>query len=262
MRKITSVQNPFTKFLVSLRDKSKVRKEKNQFLIEGKREIFLSIQGGYEIEKILVCFDFFDLSDLKKIPENLELIEITKEIFEKLSYRKKFDGLLAVANKKDHKLLNLNIGNNPLVLVIENIEKPGNIGAILRTCDAANIDAVLIADQGADIYNSNVIRSSVGCIFTNQIGIGKSNEIFDYLQRNNINIFTAVLQDNPTSYHTLDYTGPTAFVLGNETDGLSFFWKNKSMNKIMIPMQGKIDSMNISVSAAILVFEAKRQRGF
>ena len=150
MKKITSIQNPFAKFLVSLRDKSKVRKEKNQFLIEGKREIFLSIQGGYEIEKILVCFDFFDVSDLKKIPENLELIEITKEIFEKLSYRKKFDGLLAVANKKDHKLLNLNIGDNPLVLVVENIEKPGNIGAILRTCDAANIDAVFIADQGVD----------------------------------------------------------------------------------------------------------------
>lgn len=262
MKKITSIQNSLVKLLVSLRDKSKVRKEINQFLIEGKREIFLSIQGGYEIKKILVCLELCEISDLNKLPEGLEVIEITKEIFKKLSYRKNFDGLLALANKKDHSLSNLNISSKPLILVVENIEKPGNIGAIMRTCDAANIDAVLIADPGVDIYNSNVIRSSIGCIFTNQIGVGKSKEIFNYLQTKNINIFTAVLQDQPTSYHTLDYTQSTAFVLGNETDGLSLFWRNTSMNKIMIPMQGKIDSMNISVSAAILVFEAKRQRGF
>ena len=107
-----------------------------------------------------------------------------------------------------------------------------------------------------------MIRSSVGCIFTNQIGIGSSKEIFDYLQTKNVNIYAAVLQEKPISYHSVDYNKPTAFVLGNETEGLSSFWRNESKKQIMIPMQGKVDSMNISVSAAILIFEAKRQRGF
>ena len=193
---------------------------------------------------------------------NIEIVEISKEVFEKLSYRKGFDGLLALANKKKHSLLNLRISDNPLILVVENIEKPGNLGAVLRTCDAAKIDAVLIADQRVDIYNSNVIRSSVGCIFTNQIGIGSSKEIFDYLKTKNINVFAAVLQEKPSSYHTIDYNKPTAFVLGNEAQGLSLFWRNESTKKIMIPMQGKIDSMNISVSAAILIFEAKDKEVF
>jgi len=261
MKKIMSTQNHLVKLLASLRDKSKSRQEKNQFLIEGKREIDLSINGGYEIEKILVYEGLCKISDLK-ISKDIEIVEISKEIFEKLSYRKSFDGLLALANKKKHSLFNLRISDNPLILVVENIEKPGNLGAVLRTCDAAKIDAVLIADQGVDIYNSNVIRSSVGCIFTNQIGIGSSKEIFDYLQAKNVNIYAAVLQEKPSSYDSIDYNKPTAFVLGNEAEGLSSFWRNELTKKIIIPMQGEIDSMNISVSAAILIFEAKRQRGF
>ena len=144
---------------------------------------------------------------------------------------------------------------------MESIEKPGNIGAMLRTCDAAKVDAVLIADAKTDLYNPNMVRSSVGCLFTNQIAVGTTDEIIQFLHKNNINFYSATLQ-NSTSYHTQDFTKPTALVVGTEATGLSKAWREEATQNIIIPMQGEIDSMNVSVAAAVLIFEAKRQRGF
>ncbi|GAA4767133.1 MULTISPECIES: TrmH family RNA methyltransferase [Flavobacterium] len=262
MKEITSVQNLYIKSLVLLQEKAKERKKTGTFLIEGHREIELAIKGNYKIETILFLPEIISNDQINKYSqEQINLIEISKEVYQKLAYRDTTEGILAVAKTKNFSLENLKLPQNPLILVAEAPEKPGNIGAMLRTADAANLDAVIIANPKSDMYNPNIVRSSVGCIFTNQIGTGTTQEIIDFLKKNKINIYAATLQ-NSTSYHTQDYTKPTALVVGTEATGLSDEWRNNATQNIIIPMQGEIDSMNVSVAAAILIFEAKRQRGF
>jgi len=262
MKQITSVQNPYIKSLVQLQEKAKVRKQTGTFLIEGQREIELALKGGYEIETILICTDLAQPSENLNIQKSKhQLIEISKEVYQKLAYRDTTEGILAIAKTKSLALSDLKLSKNPLILVVEAIEKPGNVGAILRTADAANIDAVIIANPKSDLYNPNIVRSSVGCLFTRQIAVGTTEEVIAYLKANNITIYSATLQDS-TEYHTQDYTTPTALVVGTEATGLSEKWRTESTKNIIIPMQGEIDSMNVSVAAAILLFEAKRQRGF
>ena len=168
---------------------------------------------------------------------------------------------MAIAKSKSLQLSDLKLSKNPLLLIAEAPEKPGNVGALLRTADAANIDAVIIANPKSDLYNPNIVRSSVGCLFTRQIATATSEEVIAFLKKNNIAIYSATLQDS-TTYHSQDYTTPTALVVGTEATGLSQIWRTESSKNIIIPMQGEIDSMNVSVAAAILLFEAKRQRGF
>jgi RNA methyltransferase, TrmH family len=259
MKQITSVQNPFIKSLIQLQEKAKARKQSGSFLIEGMREIELAIKGNYEIETILFLPELVSNNQITKLTDNP--IEITKEVYQKLAYRDTTEGILAVAKTKSLQLVDLKLSENPLILVMEAIEKPGNIGAVLRTCDAAKIDAVIIANPKTDLYNPNIVRSSVGCLFTNQIAIGSTEEVIDYLTQKKINFYSATLQ-NSTSYHTQNYTLPTALVVGTEATGLSELWRKKATQNIIIPMQGEIDSMNVSVAAAILIFEAQRQRGF
>jgi len=262
MKQITSVQNPYIKSLVQLQEKAKVRKQTGTFLIEGQREIELALKGGYEIETILICNDLAQPSENLNIQKSEhQLIEISKEVYQKLAYRDTTEGILAIAKTKSLALSDLKLSKNPLILIGESLEKPGNVGAILRTADAANIDAVIIANAKSDLYNPNIVRSSVGCLFTRQIAVGTTEEVIAYLKANNITIYSATLQDS-TEYHTQDYTTPTALVVGTEATGLSEKWRTESTKIIIIPMQGEIDSMNVSVAAAILLFEAKRQRGF
>lgn len=261
MKQITSLQNSFIKSLVLLQEKAKNRKQSGTFLIEGQREITLAIKGGYEIETILFYPEICSETDAKKISKTSELIEINKEVFEKLAYRDTTEGIIGIAKSKSLNLSDLKLSENPLILIAEAPEKPGNIGALLRTADAANLDAVIIANPKGDLYNPNVVRSSVGCLFTNQIATGTTAEIIAFLKDRKINFYCATLQ-NYTSYHTQDYTMPTALVVGTEATGLTQEWRDKATKNIIIPMQGEIDSMNVSVAAAILIFEAKRQRGF
>lgn len=261
MKQITSIQNPFIKSLLLLQEKSKARKQSRQFIIEGKREIELALKGGYQFDTILFLPEIMDEKSISKFSATTELIEISKEVYQKLAYRDTTEGIIGVARIKTLSLSDLKLSKTPLILVAEAPEKPGNIGAMLRTADAANIDAVLIANPKSDMYNPNIIRSSVGCIFTNQIATGTSEEIITFLKENKINIYAATLQ-NSTSYHTQDYTQSTALVVGTEATGLSNEWREAATQNIIIPMQGEIDSMNVSVAAAILLFEAKRQRGF
>lgn len=261
MKQITSAQNSFIKSLILLQEKAKARKQSGTFLIEGIREIELAIKGNYEIETILICFEVIDKSFNPSIFQSLNTIEISKEVYQKLAYRDTTEGIIAVAKTKSHQLLDLQLPENPLILVMESIEKPGNIGAMLRTCDAAKVDAVIIANPKTDLYNPNMVRSSVGCLFTNQIATASTEETIAFLQQNNINFYSATLQ-NSTPYHTQNFTKPTALVVGTEATGLSEPWREKATQNIIIPMQGEIDSMNVSVAAAILLFEAKRQRDF
>ncbi|MGV3696165.1 TrmH family RNA methyltransferase [Flavobacterium sp.] len=259
MKQITSPQNPLVKSLIQLQEKSKARKESGTFLIEGMREIELAIKGNYAIETILFLPELVSESKIKTL--GTQKVEISKEVYRKLAYRDTTEGILAVAKTKALRLSDLKLPQNPLIVVMEALEKPGNIGAVLRTCDAANVDAVILANPKTDLYNPNIVRSSVGCLFTNQIATATTEETVDFLIRNNINFYSATLQDS-TAYHTQNYTLPTALVVGTEATGLSQLWREKSTQNINIPMQGAIDSMNVSVATAILIFEAKRQRGF
>ena len=262
MKQITSTQNPFIKSLVQLQEKPKARRQSGTFLIEGQREIMLAVKGGYELETVLFVPDMIDVSEIKKLAgNNDELIEINREVYQKLAYRDTTEGILAVAKTKSLSLSDLQLSSPPLILVAEATEKPGNLGALLRTADAANLDAVIIANPKSDMYNPNIVRSSVGCLFTNQIATGTTKEVIEFLTSKNINIYCATLQDS-TYYHTQDYTTPTVLVVGTEATGLTQEWRDASTKNIIIPMQGEIDSMNVSVAAAILIFEAKRQRGF
>ena len=261
LKQITSIQNPYIKSLVQLQEKAKARKQSGTFLMEGKREISIAIKGGYEMETLLFLPEICSETEARQLAATAELIEINKEVFQKLAYRDTTEGILAVAKTKSLQLSDLKLSENPLILVAEAPEKPGNIGALLRTADAANLDAVIIANPKSDLYNPNIVRSSVGCLFTNQIATGTTSEIIAFLKERKINFYCATLQ-NSTSYHTQDYTSPTALVVGTEATGLTEEWRKESAQNIIIPMQGEIDSMNVSVAASILIFEAKRQRGF
>lgn len=262
MKQITSAQNPYIKSLIQLQEKAKARKQSGTFLIEGMREIELAIRGNYELDTLLFVPEVINNLQIFKSPNlQIELIEITKEVYQKLAYRDTTEGIIAVAKIKSTQLSDLKLPKNPLIVVMEAIEKPGNIGAMLRTCDAANVDTVIIANPKTDLYNPNTIRSSVGCLFTNQIAMASTEETIAFLHKNNIAFYSATLQ-NSISYHTQDYTQPTALVVGTEATGLSQPWRDQAKQNIIIPMQGEIDSMNVSVAAAILIFEAKRQRGF
>ena len=262
-KQIHSLQNPIIRQLIQLKGKSRERKKTGLFLIEGEREINLALKGGYELESILFNPELFSEEQINELTtKQINLIEVSKEVYQKLAYRDTTKGILAVAKSKTHKIGDLNlVSKNPLILVAEAPEKPGNIGALLRTADAANVDAVIIANPKTDLYNPNIIRSSVGCVFTNTITTGTTSEIIAFLQRNNIAIFSAILQES-VSYYTCDFTQSTAIVVGTEATGLSQEWRDKSKKNINIPMQGEIDSMNVSVAAGILIFEAKRQRNF
>ena len=261
MKQISSVQNPFIKSLVLLQEKAKARKQSGTFLMEGQREISIAIKGGYQIETVLFLPEICTEKEASQLAPTAELIEINKEVFQKLAYRDTTEGILAVAKTKSTLLSDLQLSQNPLILVAEAPEKPGNIGALLRTADAAHLDAVIIANPKSDLYNPNIVRSSVGCLFTNQIATGTTAEIIAFLKEKNIAMYCATLQ-NSNGYHLENYTTPTALVVGTEATGLTQEWRDAANQNIIIPMQGEIDSMNVSVAAAILIFEAKRQRGF
>jgi len=263
VKEITSLQNPLIKHLIQIKEKSRARKKAGIFLIEGRREIMLAVKGGYHLETVFFNPEIILDEDISKLtPQNAEIIEISKEVYQRLAHRDKTEGILAVAKSKSHKLSDLKLtSKNLLILVAEAPEKPGNIGALLRTADAAKIDAVIIANPKSDLYNPNSIRSSVGCVFTNQVAVGSTQEIIHFLKANNVDIYCAALQSSEL-YTSQDYTKSSAIVMGTESTGLSGEWLEQSKKNIIIPMLGEIDSMNVSVAAGILIFEAKRQRDF
>lgn len=258
--RITSVQNPKIKSLLAL-EKPRERRKQQLFLIEGRKEIELALQAGYRIGNLFFCDELIEAEELHGF--NLDtklLIPVSKEVFNKLVVRENSGGLLAVAEMKAHTLSQITLSRNPFVLVLEAVEKPGNLGAILRTADAAGVDAVVICDPQTDFYNPNVIRSSMGCVFTKQLASAASEETINWLKKNNINIYCTYLKAS-TPYDKTDFTRPCAIVMGTEATGLSEVWIKNSDANIIIPMQGKIDSMNVSTSCAVVVFEARRQRG-
>jgi TrmH family RNA methyltransferase len=266
MKTISSLHNDTIKSITRLIQKASFRKKSNVFVVEGKRELQLAYKGGFIIDTIFCCPALFTSTSVKEwSTKNLgasNIVLVTENVYEKISYRKKTEGIIALVKKKTFDLVSIVFKNpNPLILVMENIEKPGNIGAMLRTADASNIDCLLVADPKSDIYNPNVIRSSVGGFFTVPIGVGSNKDILGFLKHHQIKPYAASLQDS-ISYEKIDFLTPTAVVVGSEASGLSAFWNKESKSNIKIPMLGTLDSMNVSVAAAILLFEATRQRNF
>ncbi len=256
---ITSTQNPKVKSLLAL-EKPRERRKQQLFIIEGKREIELAIEAGYKIGNLFFCEEIIRPDEIPAALKNEKLlVPVSREVFDKIAVRESTGGMIAIAEQKVHSLSSIRLSENPLILILESVEKPGNLGAVLRTADAAAVDAVIICDPQTDFYNPNVIRSSVGCVFTNQLAAVSSEEAIDWLRKNQVKIFCTSLQASKP-YHLINYTQPCAIVMGTEATGLSEVWTKNSDANIIIPMRGKIDSMNVSNATAVVVFEAVRQR--
>lgn len=260
---ILSLTNPRIKNILRLQAGSRDRQKQNLFVIEGYREISRAIISGIVIRELYVCHEL-DLQgrggELHDRDKKIQVFEVSKAAFARIAYRDGSDGLVALAVPRNLKLNDLRLNPNPLLLILESVEKPGNLGAIMRTADAAGIDAVIVCDPLTDIYNPNVIRSGVGCIFTRQVVTCTSNEAICWLTDRKIKIFAAALTDQALIYHQVDFKDPSAIVMGTEATGLSDVWLEKSDARVIIPMKGIADSMNVSTSAAVLIFEAVRQR--
>lgn len=256
---ITSTKNDQIKYLKLLQSKSKVRQEAHCFVVEGTREMQLAIANGIDVLKVYIDPSIYNKT--LAFNDEVEVIEISGKVYRHIAYRSSTEGIIGICKTPPHRLKDLKLNTtNPLVIVLESPEKPGNIGAILRTADAAGVDAVLIANPRTDLYNPNSIRSSLGAIFSNQIAVGTSEDIIAFLKERNITIYAATLQ-NSNSYLNFNYREASAFAMGSEANGLSESWRDRpDIQAINIPMHGEIDSMNLSVSTAILTYEAVRQR--
>jgi len=257
---LSSLRNPKIKELIVLQERSKERRDKGLFIVEGIRELEVCIKGGYEIDTLLFIPEQYPLERVNKIACD-HLYSLTSDIYSKIAYRGGTEGVIAVVKEKKLFLSDIKLSKNPLVIVLESVEKPGNLGAILRTADAGKVDAVIVCDPLTDLFNPNIIRSSLGGIFTNQVCSCSSEECYKWLKENGINILAAELQAAGW-YHKTDMTTPTAIVMGSESGGLTQFWTGHADARIKIPMNGVIDSLNVSVSTAIICFEALRQRDF
>lgn len=253
---ISSFQNPLIKRVIHLQEKSRERKLENVFVIDGWKETKMAIENGYEVETILYRKGFELPAD---VSSSSEIIEIAEDVFDKIAYRGNTSGVVAIAKQKEFNFASLSLSENPILLILDRIEKPGNLGAILRTADAAGIDGVVCCDIQTDIYNPNVVRSSVGCLFTVPVAICSKEECLNFLNEKNISILTTSLK-GAKNYLECDYKEPVAIVLGTESTGVDEFWENNSSANIIIPMMGKNDSLNVSNTAAIILFEALRQR--
>jgi TrmH family RNA methyltransferase len=260
---INSPTNPRIRNIINLQANSRDRRTQHLFVIEGYREISRAMVSGIEIKELYVCPEIDRQGrsgELFSQDKRIQVFEVGKNAFARIAYREGSDGLIALAVPRQMSLNELKLSIEPLILILESVEKPGNLGAVMRTADAAGVDAVIVCDPLTDIYNPNVIRSGVGCIFTRQVVSCSSSEAIEWLQQKGIKIYAAALTNEALIYHQVDLRGPAAIVMGTEATGLSREWLDKSGVQIIIPMKGIADSLNVSTSAAVLVFEAVRQR--
>lgn len=254
---ISSVQNQKVKQLIKLQQKSRERKLQNLFVVEGLQENRLALQNGFTAVQFFICTEFFNVE--LNLPST-QTYHVTKSVFEKIAYRTSTGGIIGVYKTKTFGIETLNVIKNPLVVVLEAVEKPGNLGAILRSCDAAKVDAVVVCDPKADFFNPNVIRSSVGTVFTQKIITTETSEFLSFCQKNSIQTLATYLRDDTQNLYDLDLTQPSAIIFGTEATGLSNIWAEKVTSTVKIPMLGQVDSLNVSNAVAVSVFEAVRQR--
>ena len=297
---IISPSNPKIKRLLALQQKSSARREAGLFVVEGRRELQHCIDAGFEIDTLFVCPEvevgisrpagpgtlptakserglwpqgvagggtpFIDRPRVARFPGAVatsagqtRVFEVSEEVYARIAMREGTEGVMAEVRTPERKLEELVLPERPLVVVLESVEKPGNLGAVLRSADAAGADAVLVCDPLTDLWNPNLIRASIGAVFTVPCVACSSADAIAFLKARGIRILTAQLQDS-SLYYDCDMTGGTALVMGTEATGLTDAWRAAADAHIRIPMLGRLDSLNVSVSAAILLFEAVRQR--
>ena len=261
---IESRQNDQIKNLVKLRER-KHRDRQKLFLVEGLREVEHAIKADYTIESIYFCPELFSsdahsafIDHLRRFGE-YSLVRLSNEAFIKACFREGPDGIIAVGYQQSHSLYELSINKNPLLLVLEGIEKPGNLGAILRSADGAGADAVLLVDCVLDLYNPNAIRSSQGLAFALPVVCVQKKELTMWLAEHSIQVI-ATTPETETCHWSLDYSKPTAIVMGSESQGLSDYWLQSAHHCIRIPMAGSADSLNVAAATAVCLYEVSRQR--
>jgi len=265
---ITSLQNPRVKEAAKLRDR-KGREQQGRILIEGLREIGRALDAGLEITEAFVCEPLCTESAAAEVLSQLRerkkvsLLSVSEQVMGKLSFGDRKEGLIAIAQPPQRSLRDLTAivkkSKLPLIAIVEGVEKPGNLGAILRTADAAGVSGLVVAGGGTDLYNPNAIRASLGAIFTVPVCAATSEETLTWLREKKLRVF-ATRVEATQNYVNADFTGPTAIVLGSEAQGLSSLWAGHHITPISLPMLGSVDSLNLSATAAILFYEALRQR--
>jgi TrmH family RNA methyltransferase len=258
MEKITSLQNEMIKKALGLRE-ARSRREEGMTIIDGAREIKRAFEAGIILDQIFYVKgqqeDLLKQLSAKKIKS----VQVSSQVMEKLAYGQRHEGIIAVIKTPFVSLKDLKLSKEPLMVVLESLEKPGNLGAVLRTCDGVGVEAVLVCDPQTDVYNPNVIRSSTGVVFSIPVVCASSSEISSYLNSRKIKICASAPMAQKL-YTQANFRGAWALVLGSETQGLSDYWLRQADLTVKIPMNGLADSLNVSTSAAIILYEALRQR--
>ncbi len=253
---ITSLQNERVKQWVRLRDDRRQRQRDSLMLVEGWDEIALALASGCVPQTFIVCPE---LASHTVPMDGVETISVTRPVFEKISYRDNPDGFLAILPIPQRSLQDLRMGERPLLIIAESIEKPGNLGAILRTADAAGVDGVIVCDPRTDLYGPNVVRASRGTIFSVQVAQAANDETYAFLQARGVRVLAAT--PAATAVYTAEnLQAPTAIAVGTEDKGLTSFWLDHAEARVLIPMLGKVNSLNVSIATALIVYEAVRQR--
>ncbi len=260
---LTSPNNPRVRELVKLK-KSAYRCQTGLFIIEGYREFKLALTSDVKIGEVYFCPEFFSHSDEYELlslsaQRKARLFQVSEGVYSKIAFGNRQEGLVACASYPERSLGSLRLSPMPFLVVAQGIEKPGNLGAIIRTVDGAGIDGLIVADPHTDVYNPNVVRCSLGTLFTAAVVQASSQDIFDWLKAHNIRIVCAQ-PDASVRYTSIDWKLPSAIVLGSEEKGISSFWRDNADELASIPMKGKADSLNVSITCAVIVFEALRQR--
>lgn len=256
---LTSTKNDRIKALQKL-EKSSERKKENLFVLEGTREIEKAIKASYNFTEVFYCPTIVSEKEVDTLfKKNIPKTAVSNHVFEAIAYRENRDGLIALARPKSLSLNELSLAENPLIIVLEAVEKPGNLGAMLRTADAAGADAIIVCDPKTDIYNPNVIRASIGCVFTKPVVCCESAEAISFFQSKNIKTLATTPYASDI-YFEQNLKQPVAIVMGTEADGLSNFWLKNTDLQVKVPMLGITDSLNVSVCLSVVLYEAVRQR--
>jgi TrmH family RNA methyltransferase len=260
---ITSTANPRIKAATALRERRE-RNARRQFVIDGAREIARALAGGIEFIEAYVCTSLCRTEDAEAAVDALDVvgvpkIEVTEQVFAKLAFGDRADGVVVVARMPAWSLATLDLPAKPFVAVVEHVEKPGNLGAILRTADAAGVSAVIVADGVTDLFNPNCIRASLGTLFSVPVCAATGSETIAFLRDRRIPCYTSRV-DSGIDYTQADFTAAAAIILGSESHGVSDAWNTTESTAIRLPMLGIADSLNVSATAAVLFYEALRQR--
>jgi TrmH family RNA methyltransferase len=253
---ITSLQNPKIKYIVKLREDKRQRQKDAVMLVEGYEELTLALSSGLKPQSLLTAPELVSRSiDISQA----DVTTVTRAVFEKISYRDNPDGWLGIFPIPKTSLEDLELSASPLVIVAESVEKPGNLGAILRTADAAHVDALLVCDPRVDLWNPNVVRASRGAVFTVPTVEVDSSSALDWLKSKGIRVLAAT-PSAEILFTNIDLKQPTAIAVGTEDEGLTDFWMDNADLKVLIPMMGRVNSLNVSIATALITYEAVRQR--